>query len=227
MKNLAYGCLKVRGTPNNNCQRCDMLKRRAAMTVIGTSALLIAPPLLRLARAQPGEVAVAFVKSASDKLVVIANGSDAPEEKRRRLQSVIDATVDVDAVARFCLGRSWRNATPDQQKEYVKLFHGLLVTEIAGHLGEYQGVRITMGLARATVDAEIVTTMVERPGNPPMQIDWVVAANAGGPKIVDLLAEGTSMRLTHSEDFTAYLMRHEYNVHELVEVMRQRVAQKE
>jgi phospholipid transport system substrate-binding protein len=105
------------------------------------------------------------------------------------------------------------------------LFHDLLVTEIAAHLGEYQGVRVTMGLARASSDTEIVITMVERPNNPATQVDWVVATNTGGPKIIDLLAEGTSMRLTHSADFTAYLARHQYNIHELVEGMRQRIAQ--
>jgi hypothetical protein len=36
------------------------------------------------------------------------------------------------------------------------------------------------------------------------------------------------MRLRHSEDFAAYLiMRHQSNVHELVEVMRQHIAQTE
>jgi phospholipid transport system substrate-binding protein len=204
-----------------------MLKRRAAMTMIGTSALLISPSPLRLAWGQPNDVAVALVKNASDKLVAIANGTGSPEEKRRRLQSVIDATVDVDAVARFCLGRFWRNAAPDEQQEYLRLFRELLVTEIAGRVGEYQGVRITMGLARANANTEVIATTVERRGNPTMQIDWVVATNTGGPKIVDLLAEGTSMRLTHSADFTAYLMGHQYNIHELVEVMRQRIVQKE
>jgi phospholipid transport system substrate-binding protein len=198
------------------------------MTMIGAAALLnMQPELVRRGWAQPGDAAVALVKNASDKLVAIANGSGSPEEKRRRLQSVIDATVDVDAVARFCLGRFWRNAAPDEQQEYMKLFRELLVTEIAGRLGEYQGVRITMGLARANANTEVIATKVERPGNPTMQIDWVVAASTGGPKIVDLLAEGTSMRLTHSADFTAYLMGHQYNIHELVEVMRQRIVQKE
>jgi phospholipid transport system substrate-binding protein len=195
------------------------------MTMIGATALLIRPPgLVRHAWAQPGETAVAFVKSTSDQLVAIANGPGSLREKRRRLQSVIDSTVDVDDIARFCLGRFWRIATPDQQKEYMILFHDLLVTEIVAHLGEYRGVRVTMGLARASADTEIVITIVERPNNPVTQVDWVVATNTGWPKIIDLLAEGTSMRLTHSADFTAYLARHQYNIHELVEGMRQRIA---
>ncbi len=107
----------------------------------------------------------------------------------------------------------------------MALFHDLLLTEIAGHFGEYQGVRVTMGLARTSADTEIVITTVERPKIPATQVDWVVATNTGSPKIVDLLAEGTSLRLTQAADFTAYLARHQYNIHELVDGMRQRIAQ--
>jgi phospholipid transport system substrate-binding protein len=175
--------------------------------------------------AQPSEQAIGFVKSTSDQLVAVVNSPGSPQERRRRLQAVVDATVDVDDIARFCLGRFWRIATPDQQTQYMTLFHDLLVTEIAGHLGEYQGVRVTMGPARTSADTEIVITTVERPNNPATQVDWVVATNTGSPKIVDLLAEGTSLRLTQAADFTAYLARHQYNIHELVDGMRQRIAQ--
>jgi phospholipid transport system substrate-binding protein len=198
------------------------------MTMIGATALLVSQlGPARLAWAQSGPQAVGFVKSTSDLLVEIVNNPGSSEEKRRRLQAVIDATVDVDDIARFCLGRFWRIATPDQRTQYMTLFHDLLLTEIAGHFGEYQGVRVTLGLARTSEDTEIVITTVERPKAPATQVDWVVATNTGSPKIVDLLAEGTSLRLTQSADFTAYLARHQYNIHELVDGMRQRLAQNE
>jgi phospholipid transport system substrate-binding protein len=205
-----------------------MPTRRTAMTMIGATALLATQPgQLRRAWAQADEQAVAFVRSTSDRLVAVVNSPGSPAEKRRRLQEVIAATVDVDDLARFCLGRFWRIATPDQQTQYMALFHDLLVTEIASHLGEYQGVQVTMGLARTSEDTEIVITMVDRPKNPTTQVDWVVSTASGSPKIVDLLAGGTSMRLTQSADFTAYLSRHQYNIHELVEGMRRQIAQNE
>jgi phospholipid transport system substrate-binding protein len=190
------------------------------MTMIGATALLVIPPgPVRRAWAQPSGQAVTFIKSTCAQLVAIVNSPGSPQEKRRRL------SVAVDDIARFYLGRFWRIATPDQQQQYMVLFHDLLVTEIAGHLGEYQGVRVITGLARASAGTEIVITTVERPKNPTTQVDWVVATNTGDPKIIDLLAGGTSLRLTQSADFTAYLARHQYNIHELVEGMRQRIAQ--
>jgi phospholipid transport system substrate-binding protein len=205
-----------------------MQTRRKATAMIGAAALLMVPPRsVRHAWAQQGERAVTFVKSTSDKLVAIVNSSGMPQEKHLQLQTVIGSSVDADDIARSCLGRFMRLATPDERKQYMALFHDLLVTEIAGHLGEYQGVRVTMGLARASEDTEIVITTVERPNNPPTQIDWVIATNTGGPRIVDLLAEGTSLRLTQSADFAAFLARHQYKIQELIEGMRQRVARNE
>jgi phospholipid transport system substrate-binding protein len=196
------------------------------MTIIGSAALLTTTPWsTRYAWAQSDSQAVIFVQSTTERLVAVVNGAGPPEEKRRQLLQVIDATVDVDDIARFCLGQFWRIATPDQQAQYLLAFHDLLVTEIAGHLGEYKGVRVTLGVARASADTEIVITTVERPNNPTTQVDWVVSTATGSPKVVDLLAGGTSMRLTKSADFTAYLARHQFNIHELVEAMRQQLAQ--
>jgi phospholipid transport system substrate-binding protein len=110
-------------------------------------------------------------------------------------------------------------------KQYTALFHDLLVREIAGHLGEYKGVRVTMGLARAGADTEIVITKVDRPNQPVSQVDWVVSVASGGQKIVDLLSEGVSLRLTQSEQFTSYLAHHQYRIDALIEALSQNVAQ--
>jgi phospholipid transport system substrate-binding protein len=97
-----------------------MPTRRAAMTIIGVATLLATPPgRIRQARAQAADQVVAFVKSTSDRLVAVVNSAGSPEEKRRGLLEVIAATVDVDDIACFCLGRFWRIATPDQQTGVV------------------------------------------------------------------------------------------------------------
>ena len=77
---------------------------------------------------------------------------------------------------------------------------------------------------RAWADTEIVITTVERTNKPTSRVDWVVATNTGSFKNVDLLAGGTSLRLTEDADFRSYLSRHQYNIHELVGGMRQQIA---
>lgn len=203
-----------------------MMTRRTIMTLAGATPLLLMPPLLGgwLARAQSAPSAVDFVKSTSDGLVAIVNSDDMPQEKRRRLSDVVASSVDDQDIGRFCLGRFWDRATPEQREQYMAVFHELLVTKIAAHLGDYRGVRVTMGPEHASDNTEIVITTVERPGTPAYHVEWVVGTTAGGLKIIDLVAQGTSLRLTQSNDVASYLARHQYSINELIEGMRQLVA---
>jgi phospholipid transport system substrate-binding protein len=204
-----------------------MLTRRILLKLTGAATVLVAlgPVLATPARADSAQQAAAFVKSTGDALVAVVNGPGSAADKRRQLQQVIDANVDVDEIARFCLGRFWRQATPEQQKQYMSLFHDVLLNNITAKLGDYQGVRFEMGRAQEREDTDVVSTTVERPNNPPTQVDWIVSGASGHPKIIDVVAEGTSLRLTQRSDYASYLSRNGNKVEALIEAMRHQVAQ--
>ena len=169
--------------------------------------------------------ASAFIKSVGDQLVGVVNGPESDREKRAKLTAVIDNAVDVDGVARFCLGRFWRTASADQQHRYMMLFHQVLVNNITAKIGDYRGVRFQMGRTQQRDDEAVVSTVVERPNNPPTNVDWVVSNPGSDPKIIDVIAEGTSMRLTQRQDYAAYLSQHNSNIDALIDAMRQQVAE--
>jgi phospholipid transport system substrate-binding protein len=204
-----------------------MLTRRTLLKLTGAASMLalLGPALASPALAQSAQQATAFVKSTGDALVAVVNGSASLPDKRRQLRQVIDSNVDVDEIARFCLGRFWRQATPDQQRQYMSLFHEVLLNNIAAKLGEYQGVRFVMGRAQEREDTDVVGTTVERPNNPPTQVDWIVSTATGHPKIIDVVAEGTSLRLTQRSDYASYLSRNGNNVNALIDAMRQQAGQ--
>ena len=66
---------------------------------------------------------------------------------------------------------------------------------------------------------------MNRPGNAPAKVDWLVSADSGSPKIIDVIAEGTSLRLTQRSDYSAYLARNNNNVQALIEALRQQASQ--
>jgi phospholipid transport system substrate-binding protein len=177
------------------------------------------------ASAQSVEKADAFVQQTGDKLVGIVNGTMSAADKRKALTQILEVAVDVDGIARFCLGRFWRQATPDQQKRYLAAFHEVLVTNISSKLGEYKGVKLTVQHGRAQDDEAIVTTIVDRPNNPPTNVDWVIEQPAAAPRIIDVIAEGTSLRLTQRQDYASYLTRNNNNVDALISAMKQQTAQ--
>ncbi len=197
-----------------------MITRRNSLTLAAISALL---PMS--ARAQGTERAAAFVKDVGDRLVAVVNASGSLAAKRKQMTQIINAAVDVDGIGKFCLGRYWRQATPEQQKQYLALFHEVLVTNITAKLGEYQGVTFTMGRGKPQDDEAIVATTVVRPNNAPTAVDWVISNPASNPKIIDVVAEGTSLRLTQRSDYASYLTHNNGTIDALIAAMKNQVSQ--
>ncbi len=200
----------------------SMILRRQFLTLATTTALLLSGPD---AWAQGNDKATAFIKATGDRLVGVVNGAGSAQDKRAQMTQILDDAVDVDGIAKFCLGRFWRTATAAQQDSYVKLFHQVLVSNITAKLGEYKGVTFTMGRARTDGENDVVSTTVERPNNPPTAVDWVVADLSSKPKIIDVVAEGTSLRLTQRQDYASYLMHNNNSVDALISAMKNQVAQ--
>jgi phospholipid transport system substrate-binding protein len=191
-----------------------------------TSAAAAALGRLAPARAESAEQAAGFVRHFADRLVAIVNGPGTATEKRRKLTELLEPSVDVDGIARFCLGRHWHEASPEQQRNYVKLFHQMLTANVAAKFGEYQGVSYsTQGRARVEDDLESVPTVVYRPNNPPTNVNWIVARDTGSMKIVDVEGEGTSLRLTQRSDFASFLTHHKNSIDALINELRREVAE--
>ncbi len=201
-----------------------MLTRRILLWS-GTAALAMMGLPRSPARAQSLEQATAFIEQAMKDLSFVVNGPDPMADKQRKLQAIIDRTVDVNDVARFCLGRFWRAASPAQQSEYLALFHRVLMINITSKVGEYQGVTFTIGRAQPREGAVVVSSIVNRPGNPPNKVDWLVSFDTGSPKIIDVVAEGTSLRLTQRSDYSAYLAHNNNSVQALIDALKQQATQ--
>jgi hypothetical protein len=94
-----------------------MQSRRSVIALIPTIGVPApAPPMTCRAWAQPAQQTVSLVRSTAGRLVAIFNSPDLLPETSRKLQQVIDATVNVNDIAHFCLGRFWRLATPEQHR---------------------------------------------------------------------------------------------------------------
>ncbi len=183
-----------------------MLTRRTLLALSGAAALLLATGALHPASAQSG-AAEGFVRSFADDLVAIVNGPLPYAQKKAALGPVIDRNVDVAKIARFCLGRYWSSATPAQQAQYTTIFHQVLLNNIAGHLGQYKGVSYTMHGETSEGGNALVATEIVRPNAPTANVQWVVDSASGAPKVIDVVAEGTSLRLTQRSDYASFLSR--------------------
>ncbi len=170
--------------------------------------------------------AAEFIRSAGGRLTQTIGGVGTLAEKRRALAPFMAEVVDVDGVARFCLGRFWRAATPAQQQEYLQLFRLVLVNSVAGRLGEYQGqpARITVGRPEVRDEGIVVPTTIDRPSNKAVSVAWLVTSDAGAPRIADVVAEGMSLRLAQRSDYTSFLTRNGGDIEALLRALRAQVS---
>ncbi len=201
-----------------------MLTRRRLLLVAASGVAIAGLGRIGVARAQSPAAAAAFIEQTGRALAAVANSTGPQEQKKAQLAAIVERTVDVDGVARFCLGRFWQRATPAQQQQYTQLFHRVLATNITAHLGEYRGVNFTMGRTQQAEGHIAVATTVTRPNAGPADVQWVVDQVGGQPKIIDVVAEGTSLRLTQRADYASYLSRNGNNVQALIDAIRRQVG---
>ena len=200
-----------------------MLNRRDVF-----SAGLLLPGLFatRGARAEVGaDEATQFVQATGAELIRLMTGARDADTRRQVLAPFVDRIVDVGGVARFCIGRGWQAASDDQRSTYLRLFRLVLVNSIAGHLGDYEPGAVTIATGRASPRPEgmLVPTTITRPNNKPVSISWLVSDVDGQPKIVDVMAEGVSLRVTQRSDYAAFLNRNNGQVAALIEALQRQV----
>ncbi|TLU72317.1 ABC transporter substrate-binding protein [Lichenicoccus roseus] len=175
------------------------------------------------ARAESADVA--FVHQFGDKLVAVINGPGSAAEKRQQIQPLIDRNVDVDGIAKFAMGRYWKLASPTQQQQFVTLFHHVLLNTITSRLGEYQGVRFSVGADTPHGNGQTqVATTIDRPGQPSADVDWVLGHAGGAPRVEDVFGEGVSLSLTQRQDYASYLSRNGNDIDKLLDAMRRQAA---
>ncbi len=195
-----------------------MTRRKLAGLLAAGVAVLASPASPALAAESTSS---GFVRQLSEKLIAIINSPSTLAEKRQQILPLIDENVDVNGIGRFCLGRYWRMATPEQQQKFLQLFHRVLLNAITGKLGDYQGVRFDIGASAPRGPGQtMVSTTIYRPGQPQTNVQWVIAQVSGGPRVIDVIGEGVSLSITQRGDYSSYLQRNGNNIGVLLSAMQ-------
>jgi phospholipid transport system substrate-binding protein len=171
--------------------------------------------------------ATTFVDKAGQDLVNAINDQRLNQAQRRdKVASILRTAIDIEGTGRFILGRYVRQASPTELQDYLKLFDEIIIRNLSSRFGEYRGVKFSLGRSQQRTEEDaLVSTLVERPNTPSFTLDWRVAEINGQPKVVDVIAEGTSLRLTTRSEYAAVIQRNSGRVASLLDAMRGQIAQ--
>lgn len=110
--------------------------------------------------------------------------------------------VNFERMTASAVGRFWRQATPEQQKQLQDEFKTLLVRTYSGALSQVKDQAISFRPLRAApTDTEVVVRSEVRGRGDPVQLDYRLEKTDGGWKIYDLNVMGVWLVETYRTQF--------------------------
>jgi phospholipid transport system substrate-binding protein len=136
-------------------------------------------------------------------------------QDRRTLQDIAEKKVlphfDFRAMTQLAMGKSWRDATPAQQKALENAFRSLLVRTYTTALAESANVERKIEVKPLQMkpgdDYTTVRTLVREPGRPPLSIDYRMTLVDKNWKVTDIVAENASLVINYRGTFAAEIGR--------------------
>jgi phospholipid transport system substrate-binding protein len=205
--------------------------RRRRASILCRALLLVGLPLAIAAgpaAAAPDTTdakATAFMNEMWNHALELLNKKAPAAERQARFRELFHNDFDSPGIARFVLGRYWRTASPEEQKEFLKLFEDYVVYVYTARLSDFEGEQFKINSARPDQDTVLVSTDVITPGAPqPLRVDWRLVNDDGAYKITDVIVDGVSMLVTQRSEFASVIQRHGGQVQGLIELMREKTA---
>jgi len=165
------------------------------------------------------------VRQSVDKLLAILKDPRLKQEgekneRRAELKKVIYQRFDFTEMAKRSLGPEWRRHTPEEQKEFVKLFTDLLERAYLGQIESYNGEKVQYLNEREDHDyAEVQTKLVDNKGQE-FSVNYRLHNVNGDWKVYDVVVEDISLVNNYRAQFSRVLGSSSYQ--ELVRRLKQK-----
>ena len=183
------------------------MKRMTTWLLAGFVAAFVSVATMVSAHAQEAPDAM-IRRVATDVLTTLKSDKDLQAGNKKKLYDLIDSKIagnfDFMRMTALAMGRSWRTATPEQQKVLADEFKQLLVRTYSGALQNYSNhVMDFKPLKMNPTDADItVRTTVTSPGGQPIAIDYSMEKTGATWKAYDVVVGGVSLVTNYREEFS-------------------------
>jgi phospholipid transport system substrate-binding protein len=163
-----------------------------------------------------------FVDSMAQKAIgFLGDEALSQEQRKKEFNTLLQHHFDLDTIGRFALGRYWAQATPAQQKEYLRLFNKMVIEVYSRRFDEYKGQDVQVKGSRADGEKDMIVKSVIVPDEgAEVSVDWRVRNKGGSYKIIDVIVEGVSMAVTQRSDFASVIQRGGGKIDVLIEHLK-------
>lgn len=155
--------------------------------------------------------------TANDVLEIIKKDKDIQSGDMTKITALAEEKIlphfDFDTMSKSVLGKSWRDASKDQQTQFVAQFRTLLVRTYASALAKYRNQTIEYKPLRADPSDTrvVVKTQIVQAGGPPLPVDYTLKLTGDEWKVVDVTIEGVSLVTNYRGQFANELKQTDMN----------------
>ena len=166
-----------------------------------------------------------YVRTNANDVLASLNAPDlSASERREQFQTYMDEFTNLDAVAKFVIGKYSRRFTPEEMELYLATFRNYALVVYEFYFNEYRGrdVKVTGSTDRNARDS-IVDTEIVRADGQELEVRWRVLNRGGQYQVVDvaLNAEGNVIWLAIEQQaqFLSILDQNNGSVDALIETI--------
>lgn len=154
-----------------------------------------------------------LVRTTSEEVLkAVAEDKELKNGNTAKLIELIETRVvphfDVAKMTRLVIGKAWRQATSEQQKQLIAEFQRLLVRSYGSAYSAYRHVKVDvkpLKLNGGEDDVTVKSQILMPGGAPPVAVDYAMNATPSGWKVYNVVVEGVSLVTTYRNDFAAQI----------------------
>jgi phospholipid transport system substrate-binding protein len=171
----------------------------------------------------PNAAAAAVRRMGDEAIAVLRDSALSAEMKQAKFQNLLARDFDMPLIARFALGRHWRNTSGAEKQAYVDAFSRFVLKTYASQLTDanIKSFQVTSSQMAGKRDV-MVETRVVRSGGGILKLVWRLRARKGAYRVIDVVAEGISLALTKRQEFAAIIQASGGQVSPLINTLRSR-----
>jgi len=150
---------------------------------------------------------VMIKNTAQEILDIVKQDKDIRAGDKKKVIALVEAKVlphfDFERMTRLAVGKSWKKASPEQQKTIVAEFRNLLVRTYTNAFTRYndQTVEVKPFKMPSGADEVTIKTVILKTGAQPVAVDYEMEKMADDWKVFDMSVEGVSLVTTYRGSF--------------------------
>ncbi|HWN30775.1 MAG TPA: ABC transporter substrate-binding protein [Burkholderiales bacterium] len=149
--------------------------------------------------------------TSKEVLEIIKKDKDIQTGDRKKLLDLVEVKIlphfNFAHITQLAVGKSWRNATPEQKQALVNAFRTLLVRTYSSALTSYKDQTYEVKTADVKGDDATVKVEINQPGGQPIMIDYSLEKTQQGWKVYDVIVAGISLVTSYRSSFANEINR--------------------